>query len=139
MTKPVTSLLPSPRTSPTFRSFPTKSRTDRSPMRAGRSGSDGSVALSFLTPTSRGGVVDRCPQLACRRAVLELMQQSRSSIEQATNTFPAYRQESQGYTKRFGSDYADEFSARMLPNAVFPAVFHQDPRYIYRGSGSIRV
>ncbi len=61
-----------------------------------------------------------------------------AGIEQRLNTFPAYGQGAEGYAKRFGAAYADGFSAIMLSNAVFPALFKQDPRYFYRGTGSVR-
>lgn len=61
-----------------------------------------------------------------------------AGIEQGANTFPAYGQGAAGYAKRFGAAYADGFSATLLSNAVFPAVFKQDPRYFYKGTGSVR-
>jgi hypothetical protein len=61
-----------------------------------------------------------------------------AGIEQASNTFPGYGQGVQGYSKRFGAAYADDFLGRMLGSAVFPSLFHQDPRYFYKGEGSIR-
>lgn len=61
-----------------------------------------------------------------------------AGIEQGANTFPAYGQGTAGYAKRFGAAYADGFSANLLSNAVFPALFKQDPRYFYKGTGSVR-
>ena len=61
-----------------------------------------------------------------------------AGIEQGANTFPAYGQGAEGYAKRFGAAYADGFSATLLSNAVFPALFKQDPRYFYKGTGSVR-
>lgn len=60
-----------------------------------------------------------------------------AGIEQAQNTFKGYGQGAQGYAKRFGADYADGFSGDMLGGALFPSLFHQDPRYYYKGKGSI--
>ena len=60
-----------------------------------------------------------------------------AGIEQSHNTFPGYGQGFQGYAKRFGATYANDASGRILSSAVFPALFHQDPRYFYKGSGSI--
>lgn len=59
-----------------------------------------------------------------------------AGIEQKANVFPAYGPGAEGYSKRYASAYANSFTGRMLSNAVFPAVFHQDPRYFYRGTGS---
>lgn len=61
-----------------------------------------------------------------------------AGIEQHQNIFPGYGSGAEGYAKRFGAAYADDFVARMLGRAVFPALFHQDPRYFYKGNGSKR-
>ncbi|MDQ2843896.1 MAG: carboxypeptidase-like regulatory domain-containing protein [Acidobacteriota bacterium] len=61
-----------------------------------------------------------------------------AGVEQAHKTFPGYGEESGGYAKRYGATYADTVAGRMLGSAIFPAILHQDPRYFYRGSGSIR-
>jgi hypothetical protein len=61
-----------------------------------------------------------------------------AGAEQYHNTFPGYGQEAEGYGKRFGATYADTVANRMISFALLPSVFHQDPRYFYRGSGSIR-
>jgi hypothetical protein len=61
-----------------------------------------------------------------------------AGIEQANNSFSGYGQGAQGYAKRFGSAYADVFISTFLSGAVLPAVFKQDPRYFYKGTGSTR-
>jgi len=60
-----------------------------------------------------------------------------AGIEQQANSFSGYGTGAQGYAKRLGTAYADDFTAGLLAHAVYPSVFHQDPRYFYRGSGSI--
>ena len=60
-----------------------------------------------------------------------------AGMEQANNTFPGYGQGAQGYAKRFGATYANDASSRILSSAVFPSLFRQDPRYFYKGTGSI--
>jgi hypothetical protein len=60
-----------------------------------------------------------------------------AGIQQARDTYPGYGQGAEGYGKRYGADYADLFVGRMLGAAVFPILFHQDPRYFYQGTGSI--
>jgi hypothetical protein len=60
-----------------------------------------------------------------------------AGIQQARDTYPDYGQGAQGYGKRYGADYGDIFIGRMLGAAVFPTLFHQDPRYFYQGTGSI--
>lgn len=61
-----------------------------------------------------------------------------AGLEQRANLFPGYGTGAQGYAKRFGAAYADDFTADFLAYAVFPSIFHQDPRYFYRGTGSFR-
>lgn len=60
-----------------------------------------------------------------------------AGVEQQHNTFPGYGQGAEGYAKRFGAAYADTVANRMMSRAIFPTLLHQDPRYFYRGSGSI--
>jgi hypothetical protein len=59
-----------------------------------------------------------------------------AGIEQATNAFSGYGQGAQGYGKRWGERFADGRTSDLLSHAVFPSLFHQDPRYFYQGSGS---
>jgi hypothetical protein len=61
-----------------------------------------------------------------------------AGAEQAHNTFPGYDQGFEGYAQRYGSAYADAIVGRFMGSAVFPTLLHQDPRYFYRGSGSLR-
>jgi hypothetical protein len=58
-----------------------------------------------------------------------------AGIGQAQNSFPAYGQGMEGYGKRFGAAYLDAFDGTMIGNALFPAMFHQDPRYFRKGTG----
>ncbi len=60
-----------------------------------------------------------------------------AGIEQADNTFAGYGQGAQGYAKRFGANYADTFISTELGGAVLPSLFRQDPRYFYKGTGTI--
>ena len=61
-----------------------------------------------------------------------------AGVEQWHNTFPGYGGGWQGYGKRFGSAYADSAIGALLGRALLPTIFHQDPRYFYRGTGSTR-
>ncbi|MGA2570815.1 MAG: carboxypeptidase-like regulatory domain-containing protein [Terracidiphilus sp.] len=60
-----------------------------------------------------------------------------AGMEQASNAFSGYGQGAQGYGKRFGANTADTFINTMLTGAILPAVFRQDPRYFYKGTGSV--
>ncbi len=80
-------------------------------------------------------------QLAWRTSidpVTLLMVGTVAGFEQAGNTFAGYGQGAQGYAKRFGANYADGFTGTMLGGAVLPSLFRQDPRYFYKGTGSVR-
>ena len=59
-----------------------------------------------------------------------------AGFSQAENDFPGYGQGAQGYAKRFGASYADNFDGTLLGNAIFPILLKQDPRYFRRGTGS---
>ena len=60
-----------------------------------------------------------------------------AGAEHYQGVFPAYGAGFQGYAKRYGSAYANNFSGKMLGSAIFPSLFHQDPRYFYNGKGSV--
>ncbi len=60
-----------------------------------------------------------------------------AGIEQWQNYFSGYGQGSEGYAKRFGAAYSDGLISTMIGAAILPSVFHQDPRYFYKGTGSI--
>jgi len=61
-----------------------------------------------------------------------------AGIEQATNAYAGYGQGAAGYGKRFAAKFADGRSSDFLTHAVFPSLLHQDPRYYYLGSGSVK-
>ena len=61
-----------------------------------------------------------------------------AGIEQADNTFSGYGQGAQGYGKRFGAAYADTVSGTFIGGAILPSLLRQDPRYFYKGRGSVR-
>ena len=58
-----------------------------------------------------------------------------AGFSQAEDDFPGYGQGAQGYAKRFGASYVDNFDGTMLGNAIFPILLKQDPRYFRRGKG----
>jgi hypothetical protein len=61
-----------------------------------------------------------------------------AGIQQANDSFSGYGQGFEGYSKRYGANYADGFIGIMLGGAVFPSLLHQDPRYFYKGTGTTR-
>jgi Carboxypeptidase regulatory-like domain len=61
-----------------------------------------------------------------------------AGIEQANNSFAGYGQGAAGYGKRFAAGLGDTLIDGFLTQAVFPSIFHEDPRYFYQGSGSVK-
>jgi hypothetical protein len=61
-----------------------------------------------------------------------------AGAEQYQNIFPEYGGGLEGYGKRYGAALATHVSGDLLGKAVYPSIFHQDPRYFYKGKGSIR-
>lgn len=59
-----------------------------------------------------------------------------AGIAHGTNDLDGYGQGAQGYAKRFGALYADDFIGTFVGSAMLPSLFKQDPRYFYRGKGS---
>ena len=59
-----------------------------------------------------------------------------AGAEQYEGLFPGYGSGISGYGKRFGAAYTNRFVGDMLSRAAFPSIFHQDPRYFYKGKGS---
>jgi hypothetical protein len=60
-----------------------------------------------------------------------------AGVQQAQNTYAGYGQGFSGYAKRFGANYANVAVGNFLGGAVFPSWLHQDPRYFYKGTGTV--
>lgn len=60
-----------------------------------------------------------------------------AGVRQAGGT-PDYVQGARGYGQRFGANAADGLSDILIGGAVLPSLLHQDPRYFYQGSGTVR-
>lgn len=61
-----------------------------------------------------------------------------AGAEQYKKIDQGYGQEAGGFGKRFAAQYANDFDSRMIGSALLPSLFHQDPRYFYKGTGTIR-
>jgi hypothetical protein len=59
-----------------------------------------------------------------------------AGIEQANNSYAGYGQGAAGYGKRWAAKFGDGRTSDYLSHAVFPSLFHQDPRYFYQGTGT---
>jgi len=54
------------------------------------------------------------------------------------NIFSGYGDGEAGYWKRFGATMGDNLTDTMISGAILPVVLHQDPRYFYKGTGSVK-
>jgi len=61
-----------------------------------------------------------------------------AGVQQADDSFEGYGQGVEGYAKRFGASYTDGFVGTMIGGAILPALLRQDPRYFYKGVGTVR-
>jgi hypothetical protein len=59
-----------------------------------------------------------------------------SGIGQADDSYSEWGQGAQGYAKRYGAAYSDAFIGNFFGNAVLPSIWHEDPRYFQKGTGS---
>jgi len=60
-----------------------------------------------------------------------------AGVQQAQDHFKEYGQGAAGYGKRFGAVYADTVTSTFIGSAIFPSLLKQDPRYFYKGTGSV--
>ena len=61
-----------------------------------------------------------------------------AGVQQWQNNFSEYGQGAQGYGKRYGAAYADFVSGTFMGGAVLPSLLKQDPRYFYKGTGTVK-
>lgn len=61
-----------------------------------------------------------------------------AGIEQAADAFGGYGQGAKGYARRYGAAYGDSVTGTFIGSAILPSLFKQDPRYFYKGTGSVR-
>jgi hypothetical protein len=60
-----------------------------------------------------------------------------AGIQQWQDHFKGYGQGAQGYAKRFAAGYGDTLSGTFIGGAILPSLLKQDPRYFYKGTGSV--
>ncbi len=61
-----------------------------------------------------------------------------AGIEQANNSYSGFGQGASGYAKRYAASTGTFLDGVLIGNAILPAVFKQDPRYFYKGTGSVK-
>jgi hypothetical protein len=60
-----------------------------------------------------------------------------AAIDQSTNAHTGFGGGASGYGKRWAANFADNRTGDLLSHYVFAALFRQDPRYFYQGTGTI--
>lgn len=60
-----------------------------------------------------------------------------AGAEQYVNKYPSFGDGLEGYGKRYGAAMANHASATLFCRAIYPSIFQQDPRYFYKGKGSV--
>ncbi len=61
-----------------------------------------------------------------------------AGLEQAVHTPDGWGTDAAGYGQRYGAFYAEDVTSTFLGDFLLPSLFHQDPRYFYKGTGSAR-
>jgi hypothetical protein len=59
-----------------------------------------------------------------------------AGIRQAENTDPEFGQGMEGFGKRYGTAFADQFDGNVMVGGVYPSILRTDPRYFQLGKGS---
>jgi hypothetical protein len=59
-----------------------------------------------------------------------------AAIQHIRNDYSEFGSGPDGYAKRYAALYATIFTGTMISNVALPALFKQDPRYFYRGTGT---
>jgi hypothetical protein len=60
-----------------------------------------------------------------------------SGVSQLNNSNPSFGQGLKGYGHRYICSVADQDIGNFMTEAILPTLFHQDPRYFRKGSGSV--
>jgi hypothetical protein len=61
-----------------------------------------------------------------------------AGVQQAQNDFSGFGHGAQGYGKRYGAAYANLVTSTFIGSAILPSILKQDPRYFYKGTGTVR-
>ena len=52
--------------------------------------------------------------------------------------YPSYGQGAKGYGQRLGATFAGGYTNILVGDALLPSLLHQDPRYFYQGTGTVK-
>jgi hypothetical protein len=62
---------------------------------------------------------------------------AQAGFETNSKDFRDYGTGASGFGKRFAAAYVDDAAGTMIGSGLLPALLHQDPRYYYRGTGTV--
>ena len=60
-----------------------------------------------------------------------------AGVQQARNDYAGFGDGAEGYAKRYAALYATSLTRGLITQVLLPTVFKQDPRYFYKGTGSV--
>jgi hypothetical protein len=61
-----------------------------------------------------------------------------AGVQQANNSYSGYGQGAAGYGKRYAAATGTFLDGVLIGNAILPSLLKQDPRYFYKGTGTIK-
>jgi len=61
-----------------------------------------------------------------------------AGLQQWQGQFKSYGKGAQAYPKYYGAAYGDVLGGTFLGGAILPSLLKQDPRYFYKGTGTVR-
>lgn len=62
---------------------------------------------------------------------------AQAGLQTNSENFAEYGTGAEGFAKRFGAAYAEDITGTMIGSGLLPALLRQDPRYYYKGTGTI--
>ena len=62
----------------------------------------------------------------------------RAGEQQYKGTYKGFDDGATGFMSRYGVAYGDAVTGRLIGSAILPSLLHQDPRYFFHGSGSVK-
>lgn len=61
-----------------------------------------------------------------------------AGLQQGNDDYRGFGQGAGGYGKRYAAATGTFFTSTLIGGAVLPSILHQDPRYFYKGTGTIK-
>jgi hypothetical protein len=61
-----------------------------------------------------------------------------AGIQQSNNSYPSWGQGASGYAKRYAASTGTFLNSVVIGNAILPSLLKQDPRYFYKGTGTVK-